>query len=54
MNVKKFVLKILLVNMSMIIKFEDFYFDHILIDQKSQEKILIYDILYRTFVQNRC
>ena len=41
MNFKKFVFKI-------VIKFEDFDFDNILIDEKSYENILIYDIWYRT------
>ena len=34
---------------------EDFNFDNILIDEKSKENILIYDILYKTLiVQNLC
>ena len=33
-----------------IIKFEEFNFDNILIDEKSYENILIYDVLNRTFV----
>ena len=33
-----------------IIKFEEFDFDNILIDEKSYENILIYDVLNRTFV----
>ena len=33
-----------------IIKFEDFDFDNILIDEKSQENILIYDISYKTLI----
>ena len=33
-----------------IIKFEDFDFDNILIDEKSHEDILICDILYKTFI----
>ena len=31
-------------------KFEDFHFDNILIDKKSHENILIYDILYKTLI----
>ena len=31
-----------------IIKLEDFHLDNILIDGKSHENILIYDILYKT------
>ena len=31
-----------------IIKLEDFDFDNILIDEKSHENILIYDISYKT------
>ena len=33
-----------------IIKLEDFYFDNILIDQKSHESILIYYISYETLI----
>ena len=33
-----------------IIKFDDFDFDDILIDEKSHEIILIYDILYKTLI----
>ena len=33
-----------------IIKFEDFDFDNILINEKSYEHILIYNISYKTFV----
>ena len=33
-----------------ILKFEDFGFDNILIDQKSNENILIYDISYKTLI----
>ena len=32
------------------IKFEDFDFDNILIDEKSRENIFIYDILYKTLI----
>ena len=31
-------------------KFEYFHFDNILIDKKSHENILIYDILYKTLI----
>ena len=34
-----------------IIKFEDFDFDNILIDKKSLENILIYDISYKTLIE---
>ena len=33
-----------------IIKLEDFYLDNILIDEKSHENILIYDISYKTLI----
>ena len=33
-----------------IIKFEDFDFDNILIDEKSYENTLIYNILYKTLI----
>ena len=33
-----------------IIRFEDFDFDNTLIDEKSYENILIYDILYKTSI----
>ena len=31
-----------------IIKIEDFYFDYIIIDEKSNKEILVFDILYKT------
>ena len=34
------------------IKLEDFYLDNILIDEKSRENILVYDILYITTFAN--
>ena len=38
-----------------IIKLEDFYIDKILTDKKSHENILIYDISYKTLIdQNLC
>ena len=38
-----------------IIKIEDFNLDNVLIDKKSQENFLIYDISYKTsLVQNLC
>ena len=46
MNLKKFVLKIVPVIISMTIKLEDFDLDKNLIDEKSHENILIYDISY--------
>ena len=46
MNLKKFVLKIVSVIISMTIKLEDFDLDKNLIDEKSHENILIYDISY--------
>ena len=36
-----------------IIKLEDFDIDTILIDEKSQENILIYDISYKTLISSR-
>ena len=33
-----------------IIKLEDFHIDNILIDEKSHENILVYDILYKTSI----
>ena len=33
-----------------ITKFEDFDFDNIILDEKSNESILIYDVLYKTFI----
>ena len=36
-----------------IIKFEDFDFYNILIDEKSQENILIYDISYKTLIGSK-
>ena len=34
--------------------FEDFAFDNALIDEKLYKNILVYDILYKTLVQNHC
>ena len=34
-----------------IIKFEDFDFDNIIIDKKSLENILIYDVSYKTLIE---
>ena len=49
MNFKKFVLKIrTCYYFDNIIKFEDFYFDNILIDEKSHKNILIYNMSYET------
>ena len=36
-----------------IIKLEDFDLDNILIDEKSHENILIYDILYKTLIDSK-
>ena len=36
-----------------IIKLEDFDLDNILIDEKSQENILIYDISYKTLIGSK-
>ena len=36
-----------------IIKFEDFDFYNILIDEKSQENVLIYDISYKTLIGSK-
>ena len=33
-----------------IMKIEDFDFDNILLNEKSYENILIYDVLYETFI----
>ena len=33
-----------------ITKFEDFDFDNIILGEKSNESILIYDVLYKTFI----
>ena len=46
MNVKKFVLRIV----RAIIKLNDFDLDNILIDEKSHNNILIYDILWKTLI----
>ena len=50
MNLKTFVLETVRVIISMAIKFEEFDFDNVLIDEKSYENILIYDILHRTMI----
>ena len=50
MNLKKFVLKIVCYCFDVIINFEDFAFNNILIDGKSRKDILICDILYRTLI----
>ena len=53
MNLKKFVLKIVIILMT--IKLEDFDLDNILIDEKPLTNILIYDISYKTLiVYNLC
>ena len=56
MNFKKFVLKIVLKIKNYfddIIKLEDFNLDNILIDKKSHENILIYDISYKTLINSK-
>ena len=51
MNFKKFVLELcMLFCFSDIIKFEDFDFDNILINEKVYKNILIYNILYRALI----
>ena len=51
MNFKKFVLKIrTCYYFDNIIKFENFYFDNILIDEKSHKNILIYNMSYETLI----
>ena len=35
------------------IKYEDFDFDNILVDEKSHENILIYDVSYETLFQSK-
>ena len=47
---RKFILKIVPVIISMTIKLEDIDFDNILIDEKSLKNILIYDISYKTLI----
>ena len=48
MNLKRYLLKIVRVIISMTIILEDFDIENILIDKKSHETILIYDISYET------
>ena len=51
MNFKKFVFELcMLFYFSDIIKFEDFDFDNILINEKVYKNILIYNILYRALI----
>ena len=51
MNFKKFVLELcMLFYFSDIIKFEDFDFDNILINEKVYKNILIYNILHRALI----
>ena len=51
MNFKKFVLELcMLFYFSDTIKFEDFDFDNILINEKVYKNILIYNILYRALI----
>ena len=48
MNLKKFILKIVRVIISMTIKLGNFDLDNYLIDEKSHGNILIYEISYKT------
>ena len=50
MNFKKFVLKTVRFIISMTIKLENFNFNDILMDKKSHENILIYNISYKTLI----
>ena len=50
MDLKQFILKIVHVYFDSNIKFEDFNSDIILIDEKSHENILIYNISYETLI----
>ena len=47
---KKFILNFARVIISMTIRFEDFDFDNILIVEKSNGNVLIYNISYRTLI----
>ena len=47
---KKSILKIALVIILMTIEIQDFDFDNILLDEKSYENILVYDISYKTLI----
>ena len=47
---KKFILNFARVIISITIRFEDFDFDNILIDEKSYENVLIYNISQRTLI----
>ena len=49
----KFVLKVVRVIISITINLEDFDLDNISIDQKSNDSILIYDILYKTLIGSK-
>ena len=48
-NQKKLILKIVLAIIFMTIKNEDFEIDNNLINEKSDENILVYKISYKTF-----
>ena len=50
MNYNKLILKVVLVIIWMTIKTEDFNHHNILIDEKSYQNILGYNILYKTFI----
>ena len=47
---KKFVLKMVYVFFDDIIKLEDFDFDNIFLDEKSNKNILVYEISYKAFI----
>ena len=47
---KKFILKMVYVFFDDIIKLEDFDFDNIFLDEKSNKNILVYEISYKTFI----
>ena len=53
MNLKRLVLKIACYYFDDIIKLELIDFDNILIDKKSHENILIYDISYKTLIESK-
>ena len=53
MNLKRFVLKIVHVIISITITLEHFDIDNILIDEQSHENILIYGISYKTLIDSK-
>ena len=50
---KIFISLVLSRNFDDIIKLEDFYIDNMLVEEKSHENILIYNILYKTFIGSK-